>query len=147
VVSIDKILNKIGNNYLCPVVAIIRRNKILIGLRNYTADKWKEISVWTLPGGRYDEGEAIETTLRREVAEEVGIRDLAISQFLGIVPGAKEGDQVYIFKATTSREPILMEPEKFSEWRWVPLSKIPENFINEAALKLIKKKTKKAIDK
>ena len=116
---------------------IFRDNKLLIGLRNYTPDKWKDISVWTAPGGRCNGSETLETTLKREVLEEVGINDLKITEYLGSVPGAKEGDVVFVFKAETAQEPKLTEPEKFSEWKWCKVSQIPSNFINRESLKLI----------
>jgi ADP-ribose pyrophosphatase YjhB (NUDIX family) len=136
--KLEEYLKKVGTNKMCPAVFILKGDKLLIGLRNYTPDKWKKISVWTIPGGRCDEGESLEETLRRETAEEVGITDLKITNYLGKVPGAKEGDIVFAFKGETNQVPKLMEPEKFSEWKWCKLSEIPENFINPAALKLIK---------
>jgi len=134
----NSILQKIGSEKDAPVAFILKDNRLLMGLRNYTPDKWKNISVWTAPGGRCNSGETLETTLRREVFEEVGINDLVITKYLGVVPGAKEGDTVYVFKAETKQEPKLMEPEKFSEWKWCPISEIPSNFINPKALELIK---------
>ncbi len=118
-----------------------RDGKILTGLRNYTKDKWKEISVWTIPGGRCDIGETLEQTLRREVAEEVGITEFEITGFIGEAPGAKEGDRVVIFSCTTNQDEKLMEPEKFSEWRWVSkddyLNDGQYSGFNPAARKLI----------
>lgn len=130
-------LNIIGTDNMCPVVGLVNDNRLLIGLRNYTPDKWKTISVWTIPGGRCDDGETLGVTLKREVAEEVGITDFNITSFLGTVPGAKEGDIVYVFTGNTKQEAKLMEPEKFSEWAWVGIDKVPENFINIEALELI----------
>ncbi|MEK7550318.1 MAG: NUDIX hydrolase [Patescibacteria group bacterium] len=130
-------LQKIGNNKDVPIAFIFKDDKVLIGLRNYTPDKWKNISIWTVPGGRCGDNETMETTLRREVLEEVGIDDLKIIEYLGSVPGAKEGDTVFVFKAETTQEPKLMEPKKFSEWKWCEISEIPSNFINSDALKLI----------
>lgn len=130
-------LSKVGDSLTCPVVAIIRNDKILLGHRHYKTDKWKNISVWTIPGGRCDDGEIIETTLRREVFEETGIKNLNISDYLGEVPGAKEGDKVLVFTGTTEEEPRLMEPEKFSDWSWFSLSEIPSDFINKQAQNLI----------
>jgi ADP-ribose pyrophosphatase YjhB (NUDIX family) len=132
-------LEKLGRITNCPVVAIIKDHKILIGLRNYTPDKWKDVSVWTLPGGRCDIGETIGETLFRETLEEVGISELVITDFLGKINGAKEGDVVYVFIGKTKQEPKLLEPEKFSEWKWQDINMIPENFINLEALKLIQK--------
>ncbi|MEN9342389.1 MAG: hypothetical protein RIQ54_645 [Candidatus Parcubacteria bacterium] len=114
-------LTRQGDGITCPIAVIVKDGKVLTGHRHYTPDKWKNISVWTIPGGRSDTGETIEDTLRRETAEEVGITDLEILDFIGEVPGAKEGDIVLIFYCTTKQEAKLMEPEKFSEWRWVPI--------------------------
>ncbi len=130
-------LQKRGSHYDAPVAFIFKKGKLLIGLRNYTPDKWKDISVWTGPGGRCDQGETLGKTLRREILEEVGIDDIKISKYLGSVPGAKEGDTVYVFRVETSQEPKLMEPEKFSEWKWCKLTEIPSNFINPESLRLI----------
>jgi ADP-ribose pyrophosphatase YjhB (NUDIX family) len=113
-------LNEVGSSEKCPIVVLMRDGKILTGHRHYTKDKWKDISVWTIPGGRCDEGETLEQTVRRETQEEVGVNDFEIVDFIAEVPGAKEGDIVSIFFGITNQEGKLMEPEKFSEWRWVP---------------------------
>jgi len=137
--KLNIILQKKGNNKDVPVAFIFKNDKLLIGLRNYTPDKWKTVSVWTVPGGRCDAGETLEITLRRELLEEVGIDDLKIIKYLGSLPGAKEGDIVYVFKAETNQEPKLMEPEKFSEWKWCQVSEIPSNFINPKSLEFLHK--------
>ncbi len=123
-------LNKPGDGITCPIALIMKDGKFLVGYRNYTPDKWKKISVWTIPGGRSDLGETIEETLRREVAEEVNITDLKILDFIGEAPGAKEGDVVLVFYCTTKQDALLMEPEKFSEWRWVSLKEYEEIYIS-----------------
>lgn len=133
-------LKKIGDKHTCTSAVIIKDNKILLGLRHYTPDKWKNISVWTTPGGRCDEGETIEDNLRRETLEETGIKNLEILEFLGKIPAAKKGDTLYVFKCTTNEEPKLMEPEKFSDWKWFNLNEIPKEFINSRILSLIKTK-------
>lgn len=112
-------LTKITDEQTCPMAVMVRDGKILTGHRHYTKDKWKDISVWTLPGGRCDPNESVKQTLIREVAEEVGITQFSILDFIGEVPGAKESDTVPIFFCTTEQDATLMEPDKFSEWRWV----------------------------
>ena len=135
--KLNSILHKKGSNKDVPIAFIFKNDKLLIGLRNYTPDKWKSVSVWTAPGGRCNSTETFETTLRREVLEEVDIDDLKITEYLGSVPGAKERDVLFVFKAETTQEPKLMEPKKFSEWKWCKVSEIPSNFINPESLKLI----------
>ena len=111
----DQKLSQIGNKTICPVGVFIKDKKVLVGLRHYTPDKWKTISVWTCPGGRCDEDETIETTLRREIKEETGITEFKILDYIGEVPGAKKGDFVTLFFCKTDQEPKLTEPHKFSE--------------------------------
>lgn len=137
-------LKKIGNDITCPVAVIIRDGKVLMGYRHYTPNKWKTISVWTCPGGRCDNGESVETTLRREVEEETGIKELEIINFISEVPGAKEGDNVPLFLCSTSKEATLVEPHKFSKWRWFGKDDFPENFINENVREIILKLLKKS---
>ena len=136
-----QILNKKSKKHDIAVCFIFREEKVLLGLRNYKEHEWKEISVWTAPGGHCEEGETFEQALKREVLEEIGVHDLVITDYLGVVPGAKEGDTVYVFRAETNEEPKLMEPENFTEWKWFSLSDIPANFINAKALELVKKYT------
>lgn len=130
-----------GNVTICPVAVIIKDEKILIGHRHYVLDKWKTISVWTFPGGRCNIGESLEETLRREVEEETDIKELEILDYIGEVPGAKEGDVVPLFLCKTNQDAQLMEPHKFSEWRWVDLQEyingFPEYFINNNDRKMI----------
>ena len=125
------ILRQKGTEKSCPTAVFLREGNILSGLRHYTPDKWKAISVWTFPGGRCDVGETIEETLRREVSEEINITEFHILRHLGDFPGAKEGDIVPLFLCHTTQTPKLMEPEKFSEWKWFPVQELPENFINQ----------------
>ncbi len=108
-----------GDEILCATAVIIKDDTILTGLRHYDTDKWKKIDAWTLPGGRTDIGETVEETLRREVVEEVAIDELKVQELIADLPGAKEGDRLLVFVCTTQQDFTLMEPEKFSQWRWI----------------------------
>ncbi len=119
--TLQERLAQIGTTSICPAAIIVRDGKILSGYRNYTPDKYKDISVWTHPGGRCEPGETVEAALRRETAEETGITDLQILDYIGEAPGAKAGDTVRVFYCQTNQEAQNLEPEKFSEWRWIPL--------------------------
>jgi len=112
--KLEEKLSQAGTITVCPIALIFRDNQVLMGKRNYSP----EFSVWTLPGGRCEKNETIESALRREVYEEVGITDLVIKDLIGEMPGHKEGDVVPIFFCSSEQEPKLMEPEKFEGWHW-----------------------------
>ncbi len=112
-----KELSTTGTTKDCVVAFILRNNKVLRGFRHYSETE----KLWTAPGGRCDEGETFEQTIRREVLEETGITDLQIIEYIGNSPGWSDGDVVHVFLCDTKQEPTLMEPEKFSEWRWISL--------------------------
>lgn len=120
-------LNEIGSEFKCPVAIMMNDKRVLCGYRNYTKDKYKDVSVWTIPGGRCESGETLGETLKREVYEETGITKFDIIDFIGEAPGAKDGDTVFLFLCDTKEDFKLMEPEKFSEWRWVPLKEYLED--------------------
>ncbi|MEX2008134.1 MAG: NUDIX hydrolase [Candidatus Spechtbacterales bacterium] len=142
-------LSKTGTPTTCPIAVIVRDEKILLGMRNYTADKWKEISVWIPPGGRCEADETVEMALRREIREEVGITRLEITDYIGEAPGAREGDTIVMFFCSTEEDPVLREPENFSEWRWVPAEELVDGSpfveVNPPAFAMIKEFLKKKL--
>jgi len=128
----DKLLQK-GTPSTCPIALIIKDKQILLGFREYELG-----SSWTCPGGRSDDGENIEETLRREVYEEIGVEDLVIKDYLGDIKGSWGDDIVPVFLCEINHEPILMEPHKFREWQWFEKDKFPKDFINKEIEILIK---------
>lgn len=100
---------------------IIKNGEILLGHRHY-----EDISIWTCPGGRSDDNETIETTLRREVREEIGVSDFLIKEYLGEFVGINIEDKVFSFLCEIHQKEILVEPEKFSEWKWFNKDEVKE---------------------
>lgn len=132
--NMEEILTSIGDSTVSVCAVFVTGDTFLVGLRHYGPHK----ILWTIPGGRCHGGETLETALRREVMEEIGIQDLTIANYLGQVPGYKEGDTVHVFLCETAQIPQLLEPDKFSEWRYMKVSDIAESFMNKDVLSLIK---------
>lgn len=122
-----------GDGIRCTSAVIFNEEgKILLGLRHYKK-KWEgELianSLWTTPGGRTDEGEMLGDCLKRESLEETGLQVTPV-EYLGELPGAREGDALHIFRCKYSGNLKNMEPEKFGSWEWFLPEEIPGNFIN-----------------
>ena len=58
---------------------------------------------------------------------------MKITGYLGEVLGVKEGDFVPMFLCETNQDARLMEPNKFSEWKYFDLNEFPDNYINNDA--------------
>lgn len=132
-----------GDGIACTSAVIIDKGTVLLGLRHYQK-KWEgelsTSSLWTTPGGRSDVGETIGECLIRETKEETALTVVPVA-FWGHVPGAKEGDKLYIFHCTIeSGELQNVEDHKFGEWGWFAVDQIPEPFINTHARAIIQEK-------
>lgn len=126
---------KISPEQLCVFAFIKKDNKVLMGLREYIKNK----PVWTYPGGRGRKDETLMDTLKREIFEEIGISKITPIRTIGQKNGVKKGDKVYFVECETSEEPILMEPEKFNQWKWFPINELPKNLIDIEDIKFIKR--------
>jgi len=123
---------KVDSHGICAVIFIYRENEVLFGFRHYP-----ERSTWTVPGGKCEIGETIEQCIQREVQEETGITGFTIKKYFGIVSGARDAkNNVHMFSGTTDQEPVVTEPDKFSEWKWFDRENIPDNFISHRELEL-----------
>ncbi len=110
---------------LHPVVHCLvanARGELLLQLRARSKDiqpgKWD-----TSVGGHVDPGETIETALRRELAEEIGLADSALQpEFLYryINRSPVESELVHTFRLT-HEGPFRAQPEEIEELRfWTP---------------------------
>ncbi len=126
---------KIEPEQLCIFALIRKDDKILMGLREYIPGK----PVWTYPGGRGQINETLIDTLKREVAEEIGVTEIKPLRVVGQKEGVKTGDRVYFVECEITGNPTLMEPGKFKEWKWFPINELPENLIDSKDVGFIKR--------
>ncbi|HEY2004116.1 MAG TPA: NUDIX domain-containing protein [Candidatus Saccharimonadia bacterium] len=97
-------------------VLIVQNGKIL--LIKEASDNW-----WALPGGGVDHGETVESTLTREVEEELGVpakeisSDLQIAYYnLGSVVNGIPRMNLF-FKASVPEE-LIKKTTEVTEWNW-----------------------------
>lgn len=109
---------------------IVKEGKLLLLKRS----AWDTHSgnKWDIPGGRLEIGENPFEGLKREVAEEVGIKSLEIRLPLQVQHFTRDDGQkitMIIFLATCGEEMVVLSPEH-TEFKWVSpeteTSEIPE---------------------
>lgn len=95
---------------------IVQDDKVL--LVKEASDDW-----WALPGGGIDHGETVESSLVREVEEELGVPTKAVvSDFeivhynIGNVVNGVPRMNLY-FKASVPKE-LLKKTDHVAEWKW-----------------------------
>lgn len=70
------------DNFHLGIKALIRNSKGQILLLKINPkkliyrDDWKGVAYWDIPRGRIQKGSTVEETLRREVEEEIGIKEI-----------------------------------------------------------------------
>lgn len=111
-------------------VLIIQDDKIL--LVKEADDDW-----WALPGGGVDHGETVESTLVREVEEELGVSaDKVSSDFeivyynIGNVVNSVPRMNLF-FKATVPEE-LLRKTDHVSEWKWFTKSELMRQDLHQS---------------
>ena len=115
-------------------VGATKDTRVLLGLRKNSHGAGE----WSFPGGHLDLGESPEACARRELMEETGIaaKDLNRRGWSNDVMPDEGLHYVTLFLATKvawSVSAELKEPDKFEEWRWFPLDRLPGNIFGPTA--------------
>lgn len=115
------------------VFLVLRRSdEILLQRRRDTGwmDGW-----YSLPSGHIEDGEPIRRALVREVKEEICIdvkeKDLHLLHTLHAIGPGDVKQYIHLFFAADAwvGDPVIGEPDKSDELRWVKLTQIPDNTI------------------
>ena len=97
---------------------------------------------WALPGGHLEFGEAFTEGIIRELFEETGLV-LEEAVFLNIINEPRDAThyiQINFIGHTWSGALELKEPDRCEEWKWVPLSELPDEifYAHEPILRAFK---------
>lgn len=106
------------------VGAIVIEDERLLMIRR-AADPGR--GLWTIPGGRVENGELLAQALRREVSEETGL-DVEPGELVGIleVPGDPHYVILDFYASVIGGRDLTPLQTEVQEARWVPLAEVPE---------------------
>ncbi|MBI5019286.1 NUDIX domain-containing protein [Candidatus Gottesmanbacteria bacterium] len=82
---------------------------------------------WTFPKGKIEEGENLENTATREIAEEVGVKKLQLiaplkptSYWYFRGKPIRKTVHYYLFISKTPQKPVVQTEEGITEAKWAP---------------------------
>lgn len=88
---------------------------------------------YSVPAGGVEKMETPLEAARREAEEEVGVkvnaRALRLAHFQHNLTEGDQWNGVYFAATEWQGEPMVQEPHKHSEVKWVPINNLPENTI------------------
>ena len=88
------------------------------------------VAGWYLPGGGVAKWESAEAAIRRELMEEVGLREVTVTGVLGVYHncGEAKDDHVVVFVAEVSDavRPVAADPREIAEVGWFAPDALPE---------------------
>lgn len=119
----DMEIEKVGP---CVGVAVFvfKEGKVLLGKRKGAHGAGD----WALPGGHLEFGESIEDCARRELAEETGLKALAVRTgdwSNNVIDGSKHYITFFAVADQFEGDPQLLEPDKCEEWQWFAKEALP----------------------
>ncbi len=111
---------------------------LIINGGNILLTKNINVRLWSLPGGKVDEGETPEQCLLRELKEELGLSITKADFKLGEYVSEKEGkkDTVYVFVVNTPSADFTKDWE-LEDAKWFDLRNLPKD-ISPATLRRIR---------
>jgi 8-oxo-dGTP diphosphatase len=111
------------------VMIINDNDEFLLGLRRSSHGAGE----WCFPGGHLEWGETITACAKREVKEETGL-DIDEVELISVGDEMRyldtEGKHyvgIGFIGIYQGGEPQLLEPDRYSEWRWFSRSELPKN--------------------
>jgi len=121
--------NESSDEMKVVVCAVInKKGEILLGHRLYSKDTPKVgKDFWIAPGGKIEDGETLEDAIKRELSEECNLENYEIVKYLGSAPGYLKNQKLfyYLLEVEDFDQLKNSEPEKFEEWKFFPIDKIP----------------------
>lgn len=109
---------------------LVQENKILLIKRSNTG--WMD-GFYSVPAGSIDGGETLVQSITREAKEEVNVdvkeKDLQLVHTLHCITHGEEWMGVFFIANKWNGEPMVNEPHKHSEVKWVDIRALPENII------------------
>ena len=105
---------------------ITKDDQLLLGLRGNVYGK----GTWALPGGHLEFGEHPHEAIIRELKEEMNIV-VSEPNLIAVCNDIQEDTGQHYIHMTfavdiADQEPELCEPECCAEWKWFPLTELPE---------------------
>ena len=81
--------------------------------------------LWSVPGGRVEQGETLADAVAREVLEETGITTV-VGELLGVFEVISPDDHLVVldYLATADQAAIPIAADDAAEARWVPLDQV-----------------------
>lgn len=105
-------------------VIVVREGKILLGERLSSHGA----GTYQIPGGHLEFGETFEQAAAREVAEETGLKDIAVKNIISIgndIAYDKHYVSIGVLAESRSGEPYDSEPNHSHNWQWYDCKDLP----------------------